>query len=73
VSARRRTPLGTQPPVSGTIDKTDKVEQVELSGPIVQVDPAIAAHEKALAADQENAVVVQIDDDWLTRLELPID
>ena len=56
----RRTPLGTQPPisatepsktVSGTIEKTDVTPKVD--------------------ADEERAVVVQIDDTWLERLDLP--
>lgn len=56
----RRTPLGTQPPisatepsltVSGTIEKTDVTPKVD--------------------ADEELAVVVQIDDTWLERLDLP--
>ena len=73
---KRRTPLGTQPPVTsetarevaGTIEaQTEKIEKLE---------HAIEAHENAIearAADQEHAVIVQIDDDWLERLDLPLD
>jgi hypothetical protein len=66
VSARRRrTPLGTQPPitseenaaVAGTIE-TEKVDPKEIEEP-------------KDAPDQEHVVIVQIDDDWLSRLDLP--
>lgn len=79
MSARkRRTPLGTQPPITsesgfeaaGTIDKTDPIELSESGEPI---DTRLEAHKKALAADQEHTIIVQIDDEWLERLELPID
>jgi hypothetical protein len=58
----RRTPQGTQPPVSatepsktvsGTIEKTDVAPKID--------------------ADEEHAVVVTIDDSWLERLDLPPD
>ena len=70
---RRRTPIGTQPPVTsetgcevaGTIEaQTEKIEKQE---------HAITVHERTVAADQEHAVIVQIDDDWLERLDLPLD
>ena len=68
MSARkRRTPLGTQPPVTSEPPR-------EVAGEIQQQpDAALEAHKKALDADQEHSVIVQIDDDWLARLDLPID
>lgn len=68
MSPRRRTPLGTQPPVAAT------EPAVEVAGVIEpRRDPALEAHKKALAAADENSVIVQIDDDWLERLDLPVD
>ena len=65
---RRRTPLGTQPPVAAT----EPAKMV--SGTIEpKRDPALEAHKRAIAADQEHAVIVQIDDDWLERLDLPME
>jgi hypothetical protein len=64
---RRRTPIGTQPPVAAT------EPAVEVAGVIEpRPDPALEAHKKALAAE-ENSVIVHIDDDWLERLDLPVD
>lgn len=67
---RRRTPLGTQPPITSE-------DQPEAAGTIVTGSSAqtekVEKLEPAIAADQEAAVVVQIDDDWLERLDLPLD
>lgn len=67
---RRRTPIGTQPPITSEnqpeaarlIDAhTEKVGKLEPR----ETQPS--------AADQEAAIIVQIDDDWLERLDLPLD
>jgi hypothetical protein len=72
--SRRRTPLGTQPPVAATEPSIVVSGTIEPKPrPQSERDPRVVAHEKALEADQEHAVIVQIDDDWLERLELPID
>lgn len=79
-----RRPLGTQPPVvatepafeagATTEPPREVTPAIEAAGTIVvNRDAAIAAHARALAADQEHAVIVQLDDDWLARLELPVD
>ncbi len=62
----RRTPLGTLPP-------EDK-EPVAATEPAQQASGTIEAKPEAdrerLAADQEHSVIVQIDDDWLQRLDI---
>jgi len=64
VTKRRRTPLGTQPPAA----PAEPPKQV--SGTI-ECTPAV---ERApIDADQEHTVIVQIDDDWLERLDRPRD
>ena len=57
----RRTPQGTQPPVSAT-EPSKSVSGIILERTDVtpKIDP-----------DEENAVVVHIDDSWLERLDLP--
>ena len=73
---RRRTPLGTQPPGVQSPESAGSASDdrpSEQSGEIESKDAALEAHKRALEADQEHAVIVQIDDDWLERLELPLD
>jgi hypothetical protein len=60
VPARRRSPLGTQPPVTSE-------RQASVSGEIEKPDPLEAQNK----ADEEHAVIVHVDDDWLSRLDLP--
>lgn len=62
MTRRRRTPLGTRPPEPAGAP-------VEAAG-VIAPRPAPAA---GPAPDQEHAVIVQIDDDWLARLDLPSD
>jgi len=69
VTRRRRTPLGTQPPVTSE-DAREVAGTIEAqTEPVEKQEHAI----EALTADQEHAVIVQIDDDWLERLDLPLD
>ena len=56
----RRTPLGTQPPVSATEPAKTVSGTIENTDPTPKID-----------ADEEHAVVVRIDDTWLERLDLP--
>jgi hypothetical protein len=57
----RRTPHGTQPPVSAT-EPSKTVSGIILER--TDVTPKVDA-------DEEHAVVVQIDESWLERLDLP--
>ena len=76
MSARKRlTPLGTRPPpVARGCSKRLLARTYATSGTIETpvVDPALAAHKQALE-EQRDSVIVQIEDDWLARLDLPID
>ena len=64
MTKRRRTPLGTQPPAAAAVPPK------EASGTI-ESKPAVES--KPLDADQEHTIIVQIDDDWLERLDPPRD
>jgi hypothetical protein len=61
MTKRRRTPLGTQPPVSAT-EPSKSVSGIILEK--TDVTPKVDA-------DEEHVIVVQIDDSWLERLDLP--
>jgi len=69
VSVRRRTPLGTQPPEPAEAPEVDVSGTIEIDEE--RLDYALAAYRKSLPPDQEHAVIVQIEDDWLERLDLP--
>src|SRR5512139_1608713 len=74
VSSTRRTALGTQPPAAATEAAREASGTIELEAKATAAAAAaIEAHRKAVEADAEHSVIVQIDDDWLARLELPLD
>ncbi|MBA3503509.1 MAG: hypothetical protein M4D80_38245 [Myxococcota bacterium] len=58
----RRTPHGTQPPIISATEPSKSVSGIILEK--TDVTPKVDA-------DEEHAVVVQIDDSWLERLDLP--
>ncbi len=67
----RRTPQGTQPPISATEPAKT------ISGTIITARPLGAAAIESteptpkIDPDEEHAVVVHLDDAWLERLDLP--
>jgi hypothetical protein len=77
---KRRTPVGTQPPISAT-------EPAKEAAGLIVVHPRpdpVAAHRRDLitrveqqrsiiVADPEAGRAMMINDDWLERLDLPAD